>query len=170
MQEDGGKKLSLEGLKGPGIMWVNAKITKPEDLSRGIFTQWYDQVHIPDVVGVDGIVAGWRYESEEQDDEKPYLAIYGIPELEIIQKNIDFKSVPQHHPMLPGGQSIYLYAEFDTRFYKRVRVQEKENAGEGETLKPTFSIVYLTDPFLRSLLNSAVSGDRSCCWDSRRFR
>jgi hypothetical protein len=153
MQEDHKKKKSLESLKGPGIMWVNSKITKSEEMPQSLFTDWYDQVHIPDVLTVEGIVAGWRYESKDKDDQVPYLAIYSIPELEVIQKNIEFKSVPHHHEMLHGGRSIHLYAKFDTRFYKRIQTYENENSVQGSTPLTYISYLFISLERIFDLIN-----------------
>lgn len=98
---------------------VNSEMIRPKELSQSFFTDWYDQVHIPDVLKVDGIAAGRRYEIEETEDQRPYLAVYRIPKLEVIRTKIDFRSVSRHHHMLPGTGSIDSFAKFDARSHSQ---------------------------------------------------
>lgn len=57
-------------------------LTNPVDGKHDEFNRWYDEVHVPDVLSVDGFVAAQRFKLCEPQirDERPYdyLAIYEI--------------------------------------------------------------------------------------------
>ena len=60
-------------------------LTNPSDASReDEFNQWYDEVHVPDVLQIEGIVAATRYRISDArlDPAAPvdhrYLALYEI--------------------------------------------------------------------------------------------
>ena len=55
--------------------------SRPADASReDEFNKWYDEVHIPDVTSVAGVVSGRRFKKAGGADDGgyPYLAIYEI--------------------------------------------------------------------------------------------
>ncbi|NMH98228.1 DUF4286 family protein [Pseudonocardia acidicola] len=56
--------------------------TRPVEGKDAEFNEWYDTVHLPDVLKVDGFVAAQRYRAEPsvhgELPEFPYLAIYQV--------------------------------------------------------------------------------------------
>jgi hypothetical protein len=58
--------------------------SNPVEGEEDEYNRWYDDVHLPDVVAVDGVVAGQRYEHvpvESEGGARPthrYLAIYEL--------------------------------------------------------------------------------------------
>jgi hypothetical protein len=55
--------------------------SRPVEASReDEFNKWYDEVHIPDVTSVSGVVSGRRFKKAGGVDDGgyPYLAIYEI--------------------------------------------------------------------------------------------
>ncbi|KAF2662553.1 hypothetical protein K491DRAFT_686435 [Lophiostoma macrostomum CBS 122681] len=113
-------------LTGPGIMWVNS-VPKPQ-LEEKVFNQWYQEVHIPDIVNAkpgDGCVAAWRFKSQNPTRPRPYLALYAVPDMSFIQSP-EFGEVSQYHEMLPEGGPSQKFVDFDTRFYRRTQTYEKE--------------------------------------------
>ncbi|KAF2099257.1 hypothetical protein NA57DRAFT_74761 [Rhizodiscina lignyota] len=118
-------------LSGPGLIWSNSKVTAIDLLSPELFEKWYEEKHIPDVLGTapedHGVVASWRYRCLDPTRDAPYLALYSVPDLSFIQTD-EFKSIPQKSDMLPGGGPVHNLANFDTRFYRRVQVYEKPGA------------------------------------------
>jgi hypothetical protein len=55
--------------------------SRPVEPSReDEFNKWYDEVHIPDVTSVSGVVSGRRFKKSGGADDGgyPYLAIYEI--------------------------------------------------------------------------------------------
>lgn len=119
-------------MSGPGLIWSNSKITAPETLSSELFERWYDQKHIPDVMGAraGGVVAAWRYKCLDPDRDTPYLTLYNVPDLEVVTTE-EFKAIPMTSEMLPSDASIHTMALFDTRFYRRIQVHERAGAKKG---------------------------------------
>ncbi|MFC2042345.1 DUF4286 family protein [Chloroflexota bacterium] len=60
--------------------WVNLIEAACADPSReDEWNDWYDNVHIPDVLETPGFVAGTRYKTEKPKEGRgPYLCIYEI--------------------------------------------------------------------------------------------
>jgi hypothetical protein len=123
---------SGEPLSGPGILWINSKVTAPDKLSVEEFTKWYEGKHIPDIIAAKkgGIVASWRYQCMDPERKAPFLAVYSCPDLSFLQ-SVEFKAIPMTHETLPGGCPIHLFADFDARFYKRVQVYETKKSKPG---------------------------------------
>ncbi len=119
-------------LSGPGILWINSKITDPASLSVDQFTQWYEGVHIPDIIAArpGGIVSSWRYQSADAGRPAPYLAVYKCPDLGFITST-EFKSIPMTHPTLPGNGPIHRFADFDARFLRHMETFSREGAAAG---------------------------------------
>ena len=76
--------------KKPGLLWVNSKIKAPDELSPEAYTKWYEDVHIPDIFKTSGIHEAYRYQTLGQDDERPYLALYPLQDLDFLQTD-EFK-------------------------------------------------------------------------------
>jgi hypothetical protein len=108
-----------EPLSGPGILWINSRITDPA-MTPEAFTRWYEQIHIPDIIAAKpgGVVASWRYQALNPRSA-PYLAVYKVPDMGFLQ-SAEFKAIPMVHPSLPGGGPIHRFAEFDARFLRLV--------------------------------------------------
>lgn len=56
-----------------GIMLVESRPLTPEDTAE--FHRWYDEIHIPAVLAVEGFVSARRLESE---DGSTFVAVYEI--------------------------------------------------------------------------------------------
>lgn len=85
----GGVDKKLQGKK-PGLLWVNSKITKPDELSTQAYTKWYEEVHIPDIFKTSGIKEAARWEAIDPSNERPYLALYPLEDLDFLQTD-EFK-------------------------------------------------------------------------------
>jgi len=114
----------------PGVLWVNSKLTKPDEVTAETFTKWYQEVHIPDIFKSVGIKSAYRYESVNPDDDRPYLAYYPVEDTGFFDSS-DFKAIPVHSDLLPGSKAIFDYADFDTRYYKTTQLFEPENGKPG---------------------------------------
>ena len=66
------------------------------------FNEWYDKIHVPNVLKTPGIVGATRYERIEEDDKFPtFLAIYEFEDeaaLERLARNM------ANEPMVKDGQ------------------------------------------------------------------
>ncbi|KXL44410.1 hypothetical protein M433DRAFT_155048 [Acidomyces richmondensis BFW] len=120
----------------PGLLYVNSKITKPNELSPENYTKWYEQVHIPDIFKTSGIKEASRWKNIEPAGERPYLAMYPLEDLDFLQTD-EFKAIPVHDEQLPGSHAIFDFADFDTRYYKWVQTYEPKNTKENQ---PNFVI------------------------------
>ncbi|KAF2102077.1 hypothetical protein NA57DRAFT_54010 [Rhizodiscina lignyota] len=119
-------------VSGPGILFVNSKIKKPDQLSEETFTKWYNDVHVPDVLNArpGEMRAAWRYECIDPEREAKYLAIYTMEDL-AFGASEEFKNIPLHHSLFPGSGSSHDFIEFDSRFYKRTKVFETKSTKPG---------------------------------------
>jgi hypothetical protein len=106
-----------EAFPGPGILWINSRVTNPEALSVSAFESWYENIHIPDIIGakLGGVVSSWRYRCADSNRSAPFLAVYKVPSMAFLQSP-EFKAIPMTHPSLPGNGPIHRFAEFDARF------------------------------------------------------
>ncbi|CAK7203428.1 hypothetical protein SEUCBS139899_006162 [Sporothrix eucalyptigena] len=121
-------------LSGPGILWINSKVTDPESLPVDKFTRWYEDVHIPDIIAArdGGIISSWRYQCANTDRAAPFLAVYKCPNMGFIQST-EFKSIPMTHPTLPGNGPIHRFADFDARFLEHIETWSSLDAADGRT-------------------------------------
>lgn len=115
-------------LWGPGIFYSTSRISKPDQISEETYNKWYNEVHIPDVLATGGVTAAYRFRNANPNADRPYLAVYQVPDLGIIQSET-FKSIPMTSDLLPNGGPCHNYIDFDTRFYK---LQQDYNT-RGET-------------------------------------
>ena len=62
--------------------YVFVVFTEPVDGQEAEYNQWYSDVHIPDVLKLDGVVAARRFKlaamNPPQDGHPSYLALYEI--------------------------------------------------------------------------------------------
>jgi hypothetical protein len=126
-----------EPLSGPGILWINSKVTDPASLPVENFTKWYEQVHIPDIIAAgsklpsEGIVSSWRYKCLDTSRPAPFLAVYKVPDMGFLQSP-EFKGIPMTHESLPDNGPIHRFAEFDARFLGHVETWSSKSAnGKG---------------------------------------
>jgi len=104
----------------PGILFVNSKITS-DALKPEVFKEWYESVHIPDILATSGIKFGCRYQSTAPEKvERPFLALYPVKDVQWLHSE-EFKSIPMHSDMLPvESKLISDLADFEHRYYETV--------------------------------------------------
>ena len=56
--------------------WLNVVTVDIEDAHAGEFNRWYNEVHVPEILGCPGWIANRRYECV--DGEPRFLAIYDL--------------------------------------------------------------------------------------------
>ncbi|KAK1832047.1 hypothetical protein QBC39DRAFT_381927 [Podospora conica] len=93
----------------------------PSPLPTSTFHEWYDTVHIPDILQTPGVLSAARYtltpadqEQDHSDPTFPYLALYpGLSHAWLTSPTCEFLRVPLQHPMLPGpGHFVFDVADF----------------------------------------------------------
>ncbi|MBO0730515.1 MAG: hypothetical protein J2P57_14750 [Acidimicrobiaceae bacterium] len=57
-----------------GIMYVETRPSSPERQAE--FDKWYDEVHLKEVCGIDGVLSARRY--TPIDGEGPFVAVYEL--------------------------------------------------------------------------------------------
>ncbi len=62
--------------QNPGLIWANSKVTKPVNLSRQSFSDWYKDTHVPDVLKTGAVKEACRYEAIDPNEEQFHLALY----------------------------------------------------------------------------------------------
>lgn len=104
----------------PGILYVNSKITS-EALTPEIFRDWYEGVHIPDILATSGVNSGFRYQSTTPElAERPFLALYPVEDIQWLYSS-EFKSISLHSDLLPNdSKAIFDVADFDSRYYELI--------------------------------------------------
>ncbi|KAH9907623.1 hypothetical protein F4778DRAFT_799913 [Xylariomycetidae sp. FL2044] len=109
-----------KSLSGPGLLYVNSKIVRPDILDEATFTEeWYDKEHIPDVVATSGIPSAVRAVDTDPMADRPYLALYQVDDLAFLQSP-EFLSLPVDSEMLPASGHCFDLADFDVRYYNLV--------------------------------------------------
>lgn len=107
----------------PELLYVNSKITEPSKLSPDLFTEWYNDIHIPDIFATSGIKQAYRYHTTVADPssvERPYLALYPV-KFAGYTTSKEFFSIPVTSDVLPGpSHEIFDVADFDTRYYNTI--------------------------------------------------
>lgn len=88
--------------QAPGLLYVNSKLTEPEEFSPEDFNKWYSTVHIPDVLKTSGVNEASRWQSLDPNGERPYLAFYPLQDIKFPMSD-EFKS--QNKCFLVIGQS-----------------------------------------------------------------
>lgn len=117
-------------LHGPGLIFSKSKLKDTKEISDELYTKWYETVHIPDILAT-GVPAAWRFQAVNEQYPVPYLAVYKLPDLGLLQSE-NFKALKQTHDMLPGGGPIHQFADFDTRFYQHVQTTESTRQLKGK--------------------------------------
>ncbi len=116
-----------------GVFCVRSRLTDPVSLPAPAFMQWYDDVHIPDLLAA-GVPAAWRYETAPSSSttaaDPSYLVVYKLPDIAFVH-SAAFKAVPFGHPSLPGGGPIGRFAEFQGRFTTHVETWTSARGGGG---------------------------------------
>ncbi|KAK6429258.1 hypothetical protein LTR95_014592 [Oleoguttula sp. CCFEE 5521] len=122
--------------KKPGLLFVNSKITKPDQLSPEAYADWYNKRHIPDIFKTSGIKQAARWQALDPNQDRPYLALYPLEDLDYLNSD-EFKAIPVHDDNLPGSGAIFDVASFDTRYYAFEQLYEPE---ETKNDQPDFVI------------------------------
>lgn len=116
-------------LRGPGILSVQSKITRPDILDEDTYLRWYDDEHAPDIVQKSGIQSGWRCQDTDPDSDR-YWIFYSLHDLAFLQSD-EFFSTKLTSDQLPGSGSVIDLADFDSRFYSLTQVYDPTGKGPG---------------------------------------
>ncbi len=69
-----------------GVLYVESRPSSPERDAE--FNEWYDEIHLPDLLALDGFVAARRLRPVGEDG--PYVALYEIEgdDLQVVMANV----------------------------------------------------------------------------------
>lgn len=111
-------------IKGPGVLFVNSRISRPDILSSQTFLRWYDEDHIAEITQDTGgaMPSAFRYINANPHSPKPFLSFYPMPDLGFTQGD-RFRRIRVQSQLLPSpvgdpnGGIVYDLAEFNVRYY-----------------------------------------------------
>ncbi|KAF2663312.1 hypothetical protein BT63DRAFT_124344 [Microthyrium microscopicum] len=141
-----------------GIIWVASRTTQPS-LKPEKFVDWYENIHVQEVIATGGVPGAVRYErvgseptgSQSGDEEKlgayGWLTVYAFPQLGF-RHTAQFKGLDgQKSPKGDLLDTIFKKAEFATRFagLKGVWADGKwSDGGKIEGFRPAEWVVVAT--------------------------
>jgi hypothetical protein len=124
-----------------GLLMVLSKPNHPE-LTEKVYNDWYSHEHIQDMVksGLTDLVL--RYKNVNSTAQYPYLAIYRLPDVRLLQDKKVMGAITPTSQKLPGktkGSKGGAYADvlsMETRAYARIQTFEGqiEKKGRGKGL------------------------------------
>jgi hypothetical protein len=119
----------------PGIIYALCRPTHP-GLTDEIFNEWYNDVHLRDVVNTGLVDLALRYKSCNADSKYPYLAIYRVPDMTVLQSPegmAKLMAIPTRHDSLPDGKSWNELVGTERGFAKRVQTYDEGATEEGQS-------------------------------------
>ncbi|CAK7199629.1 hypothetical protein SEUCBS139899_002312 [Sporothrix eucalyptigena] len=118
-------------IKGPGLLFVQSRITQPDIMSEEVFMHWYDTDHIAEVIETSGVDSAIRWKHDELDTTPlPYLSVYPLEDIAFLRTD-EFKGIRVTSDLLPGSKLCYDLAAFDVGYYNIVQVADPTNKGKG---------------------------------------
>jgi hypothetical protein len=113
----------LEKMAIRGIMAAFSRNARPDIMSSEDLMAWYDNIHIPDVIGSSGINTALRFENLDTSSKWPWLVVYPANDINFTQSN-EFVEIPKGgQPEIKGYEFMEL-GEVDLRICERVLVFE----------------------------------------------
>ncbi|KAJ1337831.1 hypothetical protein MN608_00687 [Microdochium nivale] len=114
------EEVCLRGMKGPGIIWVGAKIKKPDVLDQPTYIRWHDEVILPRTLAMSAFPSAVRTIPQDQSSEWTSVCILPTPDLASFESEEFHKAIGevQASNILPDGSLFRDLIDFDCRFYK----------------------------------------------------
>jgi hypothetical protein len=109
-------------IKGEGILYVKARISRQDILDEPGYMKWYDKDHIAEIIETSGVDNAFRYKDIEQDRATcsyPYLAFYPMKEMAFTLGE-EFRKIKVKSDLLPGTGICYDVADNEVRYLKLV--------------------------------------------------
>lgn len=120
----------MTDITGPGILFVEARISRPDILTESTYMDWYDNDHIAEIIQTSGVDSAFRYICPGKD--YPYLAMYELRDIAFTQ-SAEFRNIRVHSNILPGSKLVYDLADNNVRYYKLTGVFDPTKRGPGQT-------------------------------------
>lgn len=106
----------------PGLLLVYSRLKKDSSITSETFQEWYDKVHLPDVLASSGINEGYRYNQVYPDAEWQFMAVYPVEDASFLGSD-EFNAIPTHGKEFFSG-GCRDHADFEARFYDLIQVFE----------------------------------------------
>ncbi|MGI8827667.1 MAG: DUF4286 family protein [Chloroflexota bacterium] len=103
----------------PASEWLLIVDVEVEPEVENEWNRWYDQVHLPEILGCPGFVQGARYAYETGESVRRYVTIYDITGPDAVAGD-EFTS-------RRGWDGFSDSVRFTSRLYKRRTVQESKS-------------------------------------------
>lgn len=130
----------------PGILFVKSSIIDKDKMPPARWVQWYEEVHIPDVLSTSGIDTAYRYTNIDPSGSHHFLAMYPVSNVEFLQTD-EFKNIPSNSKEFFGDLGARDFANFELRTYELLQIFEPENTKEG-----MFLDIYIINPMITLVL------------------
>ncbi|KAH6955745.1 hypothetical protein BKA56DRAFT_681514 [Ilyonectria sp. MPI-CAGE-AT-0026] len=103
---------------------------------------WYDNIHIKDVISTSGMRTAYRFSSLNPSNQTPWLVFYPVNDIAFFSTD-EFRSIPTGSDKHLGGRQFLDLANGELRILKRLGVWESEKPKIGvanlivvESIKP----------------------------------
>lgn len=121
-------------MSGPGLLFVMARISRPDLMDEPTYMNWYDNDHIAEIIETSGINSAFRFIRPNLGAGSfPYLALYPMDDIAFLQGD-EFKKIKVHSDLLPGSGLIYDLADNEVRYYSLQEVTDTKNKGKGQSV------------------------------------
>jgi hypothetical protein len=82
------------------------------DGDEAVFNDWYDNVHVPDLEALDGVLAARRFKvMQSNGTSHPYLAAYEIETEDLGKVMEDMKNIRPFDPTFDRSTSNFILAQ-----------------------------------------------------------
>jgi hypothetical protein len=113
-----------------GIIGAFSRNARPDLVPSDELMVWYDNIHIPDVIGSSGINTALRFQNMDTSSKWPWLVVYPANDINFTQTD-EFDKIPKGgHPEIKGYDFTEL-GELDLRICERVLVFETSYTKSG---------------------------------------
>ncbi|KXJ97307.1 hypothetical protein Micbo1qcDRAFT_7032 [Microdochium bolleyi] len=147
----------LQGMKGPGLLWVASKIKKPDLLDWTTFLKWYDEEVFPQAIDMSMVPSGLRSTARDQSNEWWNLCLSPVTDFAYFQTD-EFQQAmadDNKNKLLPAGGKYHDLVDFDCRFYN---IQSTFEHGNQTTLESTKCLMVSQWDFRADMEESEFDG------------
>lgn len=118
-------------LSGPGSLYTESKISRPDILDEETYLKWYTEDRLPQIVKTPGIKSARIFKDTNPEADKPYLSLYPVEDLSTLTSD-EFKKIKIKSDILPETGIIYDLADMDIRCDSLIQVFDPTKKGKGE--------------------------------------
>jgi hypothetical protein len=131
----------LPKMSTPGLMFVSSRVLDPTKTSDEKYNRFYNDEHLPDVLGYNVTKLALRYKNTAKETDRPYIALYPLDDVnylhsEALGKLIEDTKISKTF----DNTDIYAHLAFDLRPYTKIQtyegygLEDKSGKERGQTL------------------------------------